>query len=236
MALSAGPNLGDAAHERIRRAIVRLEIPPGTAISEQQLVDAYRLTKAAVRSALARLRNDGLVEAAPRRGHVVAPVTLRDVREVYDLRVAIEPLAAERAAGHLPEATLRRLRELTAEPLELERAASVDRFLTANRELHVGVAAAAGNSRLLRIVAQLVDDSERVILLAIRAGAGHHGRRVHEEHHALLAALAAGDGPAARRVMEAAVGGFRDELIRAFVESAPMLDVALQAAGRTAPR
>ncbi|MET0769107.1 MAG: GntR family transcriptional regulator [Solirubrobacteraceae bacterium] len=228
MVLTEAPNLGDAAHTRIRRAIVRLELPPGAAISEQQLVDAYGLTKASVRSALARLRSDGLVASAPRRGHVVTQVTLRDVREVYDLRVAIEPMGAERAAGHLPAATLRRLRALTADPPDLGRAASVDRFLTANRELHVGVAAAAGSGRLLRIVSQLVDDSERVILLAIRAGAAHHGRRVHEEHRALLTALAAGDGAESRRVMEAAVGGFRDELVAVFLRSAPMLDVSLQ--------
>jgi DNA-binding GntR family transcriptional regulator len=228
MAITAAPSLSDAAHARIRRAIVRLELPPGAAISEQQLVDAYGLTKAAVRFALARLRNDGLVEAAPRRRHVVTQVTLRDVREVYDLRVAIEPMAAERAAGRLPAATLRRLRMLTEEPPDLALASSVDRFLTANREVHVGVAAAAGSGRLLRIVSQLLDDSERVILLAIRAGAGHHGRRVHDEHRALLAALSAGDGPEARRVMEAAVGGFRDELVSAFLQSAPMLDASLQ--------
>jgi DNA-binding GntR family transcriptional regulator len=229
MAVTEAPNLGDAAHARIRRAIVRLELPPGAAISEQQLVDAYGLTKAAVRSALAQLRSDGLVESAPRRGHVVTPVTLRDVREVYDLRLAIEPMAAELAAGRVRTATLRRLRKLTAEPPELKSAASVDRFLTGNREVHVSVAAAADNGRLLRIVSQLLDDSERVILLAIRAGAGHHGRRVHAEHRALLTALEAGDGPEARRVMEAGVGGFRDELVSAFVRSAPMLDASLQA-------
>jgi DNA-binding GntR family transcriptional regulator len=227
MAISEAPNLSDAAHARIRRAIVRLELPPGAAVSEQQLVDAYGLSKAAVRSALARLRADRLVESAPRRRHVVTQVTLRDVREVYDLRVAIEPMAAERAAGRLPAATLRRLRELTADPPDLERASSIDRFLIANRELHVGVAAAAGSGRLLRIVSQLVDDSERAILLAIRAGAAHHGRRVHEEHQTLLTALAAGDGPQARRVMETAVGRFRDELVSAFLASAPMLDVSL---------
>ena len=232
MALVEVPNLSDTAHARIRRAIVRLELPPGAAISEQQLVDDFGLTKAAVRSALARLRNDGLLESAPRRRHVVTQVTLRDVREVYDLRVAIEPMAAERAAGHMEASALRRLRELTAAPPDLELAASVDRFLTANRELHVGVAAAAGSGRLLRIVSQLVDDSERVILLAIRAGAGHHGRRVHQEHQTLLTALAAGDGPEARRVMEAAVGGFRDELVSTFLKSAPMLDASLQGSAR----
>jgi DNA-binding GntR family transcriptional regulator len=73
---------GALAHERLRRAIVRLELPPGTAVSEQQLGARFDLSKAAVRAALARLRAEGLVLAEPRRGHVVAPRTLRDVGEV----------------------------------------------------------------------------------------------------------------------------------------------------------
>ncbi|MBA3822111.1 MAG: GntR family transcriptional regulator, partial [Deltaproteobacteria bacterium] len=54
------------------------------------LAARFNLSKAAVRSALARLRAEGLVLAEPRRGHVVAPVTLRDVSDVYELRLLLE--------------------------------------------------------------------------------------------------------------------------------------------------
>ena len=53
-------------------------------MSEAQLVERFGFTKAAVRAALARLRAEGLVLAEPRRGHVVAPLTMRDVLEIYD--------------------------------------------------------------------------------------------------------------------------------------------------------
>src|ERR671932_760427 len=90
------------AYERLRHAIMRLELAPGAGVSEAELVERFGFSKAAVRAALARLRADGLVVAEPRRGHVVAPLTLRDVLEIYDLRLALEPPATQAAAGRLP--------------------------------------------------------------------------------------------------------------------------------------
>ena len=81
---------GNAAYLRLRHAIVRLELPPSAPVSEAHLGDRFGLSKAAVRAALARLRAEGLVLAEPRRGHVIAPLTLRDVREIYDLRLEFQ--------------------------------------------------------------------------------------------------------------------------------------------------
>jgi DNA-binding GntR family transcriptional regulator len=218
---------GALAYERLRRAVVRLELPPGSAVSEQQLGDRFDLSKAAVRAALARLRAEGLVLAEPRRGHVVAPLTLRDIGEVYALRLLLEPPAAAAAAGRLEPAALARLRTDVAAPVDVEDAASIDRFLDANRAVHVAVATAAGNRRLAALVERLLDDSERAIGVALRAGAAGHGLRVRDEHEALLGALAADDAPAAERVMRAAIERFRDELLATLAGSAAVQDAAL---------
>ncbi len=138
---------GDAAYGRLRHAIVRLELPPGTPVSEQRLMERYGVSKAAVRAALARLRADGLVLAEPRRRHVIAPLTLRDVREIYDLRLLLEPAAAAEAAGRLEPAELVRLEQLGATTLDIEDPDSMERFMAANRAVHVAVAEAAGNGR-----------------------------------------------------------------------------------------
>src|SRR5918997_5868708 len=99
-------------YDRLRRAIMRLEIAPGAQVSEASLVEEFGFSKASVRAALARLRSDGLVLAQPRRGHVVAPLTMRDVLEVYDLRLTLEPPAAVAAAQRIDEAELQRLADL----------------------------------------------------------------------------------------------------------------------------
>jgi len=220
---------GAAAHERLRHAIVRLELAPGAPVSEAQLVARFGFSKAAVRAALARLRAEGLVLAEPRRGHVIAPLTIRDVREIYDLRLLLEPPAAAAAAGRIAPDELARLRGLAEPVLDLDDPVSVDRFMAANRAVHVSVAAAAGNRRAALIVARLLDDSERARLVALRAGASDRGLRARAEHHALLAALDAGHGEEAARLMAAAIEAFRDELLEALrtaVLDAPLSAVA----------
>ena len=225
MARASVVGSGAAAHERLRHAIVRLELEPGAPVSEAQLVARFGFSKAAVRAALARLRAERLVVAEPRRGHVIAPLTIRDVDEIYDLRLLLEPPAAAAAAGRIAPDELAHLRARAEPALDLDDPVSVDRFMEANRAVHVSVAAAGGNRRAALIVARLLDDSERAVLVALRAGAGRGGLRARDEHRALLTALEDGDGDEAARLMAAAIGAFRDELLdalRAAAVDAPL--------------
>lgn len=217
------------AHDRLRRAVVRLELPPGEAMSEQRLAARFGLSKAAVRAALARLRAERLVLSEPRRGHVVAPLTLRDVGDVYALRLLLEPPAAAAAAGRLDRSELARLRAGVAADVDIADAASIDRFLDGNRAVHVAIARATGNGRLAAIVERLLDDSERAIGVALRAGAAGRGLRVRSEHEAVLDAIAADDGAAAERLMRAAIERFRDELMRTLRSSPAVQDLPLSA-------
>jgi len=199
---------GAAAYDRLREAVVRVELEPGAAISEAQLVERFGFTKAAVRAALARLRADGLVLAEPRRGHVVAPLTMRDVLEIYDVRLALEPAAAEAAAGAMDVGEVTRLTKLARTDVD------VAEFLAANREVHLAIMRAAGNDRAAAILERLLDDSERARILALRAGAAGGGDRARTELQAVLAAIGDGDGARARELMAQTIAIFRDELVR----------------------
>jgi len=204
---------GAAAYDRLRAAIVRVELPPASPISEAQLVERFGFTKASIRAALARLRAEGLVLAEPRRGHVVAPLTMRDVLEIYDLRLVLEPAAAEAAAGKMDAGEAARLSKLAERQFDIGDPTALERFLAANREIHLAIVNAAGNQRAAAIVERLLDDSERARILALRAGAAGGGRRARTELQAVLAAIAGGDGARARELMTEAIGVFRDELV-----------------------
>src|SRR5215216_2330389 len=128
--MSRGANSGAAAYERLRHAITQLELAPGAAVSEAQLVGCFGFSKAAVRAALARLRAEGLVVAEARRGHVIAPLTMRDVLEIYDLRLLLEPPATEAAAGRIERAELERLQALAKPAVDLHDAESLERFMS----------------------------------------------------------------------------------------------------------
>jgi DNA-binding GntR family transcriptional regulator len=220
-----GANSGAAAYERLRHAIVRLELAPSAAVSEAQLVDDFGFSKAAVRAALARLRAEGLVVAEPRRGHVIAPLTMRDVLEIYDLRLLLEPPATEAAAGRVGREELARLQALAEPAVDFDDDESVERFMAANRSIHLAIAEAAGNRRTAQIVERLLDDSERARRVALRAGAASRGVRAREELQSVLAELEKGDGPRAAELMAGTIRAFRDELVEALQRAA--LDVPL---------
>jgi DNA-binding GntR family transcriptional regulator len=209
-------NASAAAYQRLRDAIMRLELAPGAAVSEARLMDEFGFSKAVVRAALARLRGERLVVAEPRRGHVIAPLTMRDVLEIYDLRLQLEPPATEAAAGRIDSGELARLHALADPPID----ASLERFIAANRAIHLAIVEAAGNRRAARIVERLLDDSERARRVALQAGAASGGSRARQELQSVLAELEAGDGPAAAALMAAAIREFRDELVEALQQAA----------------
>ena len=220
MPTSGDATSGAAAYERLRRAVTTLELAPGAGVSEGQLVEAFGFSKAAVRAALARLRSEGLVVAEPRRGHVVAPLTIRDVLDIYDLRLLLEPPAAEAAAGRLPPEELARLQALADPPVDPDDEDSVERFIAANRAIHLALVEAAGNARAALIVERLLDDSERARRVALRSGAANRGTRAREELQSVLSAVAAGDGAGAAELMSDAIAAFRDELVAALQQVA----------------
>jgi DNA-binding GntR family transcriptional regulator len=223
----AGISLGEQAYAVLRKEIVSLGLAPGAEVSEQRLVSEFGLSRAAVRAALARLRAEGLITSVPRRGHFVSVITLRDVDEVFRLRLLLEPEAAALAAGRIGEAELRALREVADRRYDVGSRESISRFLAANRELHVRVAAASGNGRLARWVGSLLEEAERASHLALAAGAGERGLRIVHEHGELIEALVAGDAAGARRYMVTALESFHRELRSVLLDRAAVLDTAL---------
>jgi DNA-binding GntR family transcriptional regulator len=92
------PSLSDRAAYRIRELIVTLELPPGSPISERELMARLGLGRTPVREALRTLAQEKLVEVYPRRGIVVAPVDVGDLASLSEARLALESHAARCAA------------------------------------------------------------------------------------------------------------------------------------------
>ncbi len=163
-------NLGEQAYQQIRTEILFYQLPPGSRISEASLMQRFALRQAAVRSALQRLMQEGLVEKADERSLRVAPLTLKDVQDIYALRSIVEPRAAEIAATTgLPPPVLERLRSISQSSYHLTSHAQLVKFLSANREFNLTIASAAGNSRLLATITGLQDLTLRVLYLGIRS-------------------------------------------------------------------
>lgn len=91
----------DRAHRALREEIVSGLLPPGALLGEVEQSQRLGISRTPLREALARLVADGLAEPAPGRGLVVTAVSLEEARPLFDLRIALETLAARRAAERI---------------------------------------------------------------------------------------------------------------------------------------
>jgi DNA-binding GntR family transcriptional regulator len=223
----AMPLLSDRAYERIRHDIISCTLAPGAEISEAQLCAHYKLGKAPVRMALNRLAHDGLVRAIPRRGYRVAPVTLKNVHDVFELRLMLEPAAARMAAGKMDAERLRTLDEACRAGYEPGDARSTSRFLEANKAFHVEIARAAGNTRLADAVEKLLDEMTRLLHLGL--GLRNHSQEMTREHRALVKALARGDGATAERICRERIEAARSMVLSAILTSSSIMNISLDA-------
>jgi len=207
------PSLTDRALATLRRDILTTRLAPGETLSEALAAHRLGLGKAPIRAALARLAEEGLVQAVPRRGWVVSLVTVRDIHEVFDLRLLLEPEAARRAAGRVCADSLRRLDAVCAAGYRPADEESALAFLDANKAFHVAVAELSGNARLARQVDRLLDESTRMLVLGLRRR-DRSGEMAHE-HHALIEALALGRAAEAAQLMQEQVAASREMVLAA---------------------
>lgn len=95
---SGARSLADRAYYAIRELIVTLELPPGSVVSERELMDRLGMGRTPVREALRDLSRESLVEVYPRRGIFVSGVDVGDIAGLSEVRVALEAQAARLAA------------------------------------------------------------------------------------------------------------------------------------------
>ena len=108
-------SLSEQATQRIRELIVTLELPPGSPLSERELMERLGLGRTPVREALRTLAQEKLVEVYPRRGIVVAPVDVGDLASLSEARRTLESFAARLAAERANEDDRAIARSLLAE-------------------------------------------------------------------------------------------------------------------------
>lgn len=224
----------DRALDAIRQAILRCELTPGALVSEADLASRFGLRHAATRVALERLSTMGLLRPLPRRGYLVKPITLRDVNDLFQLRVIVETAAVRLAAGRVDADGLRRLDRIRTAGYRPGDRASEAAFVHANSEFHVMVAAASGNDRLVAMQAQLLAEMEQLFHFGLARR--DRSLEMQREHQALIDALARGDADAAERVTCEELASSKAMVLDALIGCESLLDVSIAHADPRHPR
>ncbi len=192
-------SLSERAYYAIRELIITLELPPGSVVSERELMQQLELGRTPVREALRRLAWEGLVEVYPRRGMFVSTVEVRDLAGLSEVRTALEPVAArlasERATSEDHDVTTRLLDELARAADEHDERTLIE----LDQRIHRHVYRCTHNPFLEETLVSHYLLTLRIWFLALDRVA-HLGEAVHE-HRLLLEAIRDGDGEAAAEAM-----------------------------------
>ncbi len=214
---SAGRNLNEIAYRAIKDDIISCALEPGDDISEATLLARYGFSKAPVRSALLRLRQEGLVVSRGRKGNMVSQVTFRDVQEIFQLRLMLEVVATRLAAGKVDPDRILKLNNAVVSSFSAGHEQDETEYMKANREFHRYVAESSGNQRLAALVIDLMEQHERIVHLGLALQ--NREREFLHRHDDLVSALIEGDGDRAARLVEHSLRGGQRMVVEALLSS-----------------
>ena len=206
--------IADRAYVAMRDLIVRLELAPGTALREDELMRSLALGRTPLREAVKRLALEGLVEVRPRSGTYVTDVEASDIVHIAEVRAELEAQAARLAAKRMDDTQRAVAAVLDAELRAIEGTTGIDAYMRLDERVHHFVWEAAGNPYLLDALERLWALSLRIWHLVLERVAALPAA-VHEQR-ALLEALVAGDARRAGARMREHVQAFEAEILDAF--------------------
>ena len=190
----------DEVFELIRADIMSLRIPPDTRISIDDLARKLGVSQTPIREALSRLEATGLVTKRHLFGYCCAPqLNRRQLDELYEMRLLLEPFAARCAAERMSDAQLAGVRRLATamEPGESRR--SYDRFAVQDSDLHDLIATGSGNLLVREALARL---NTHLHIFRLRFHS-EVTREASAEHARLVEALASRNAAEAEAAMRA---------------------------------
>jgi DNA-binding GntR family transcriptional regulator len=186
------------AYDQIKEAILSGALRPLERITEEQLAERLGLSRTPVREAFGLLAAEGLIVVVAKRGSFVAPLSVDDILEIYQIRTPLECMTARIAAKTIGEEQLAELERLVEIELAQEGTRSVQRSLARSREFRDIVNSCANNKRLEALLKELQSQIHRA--RALWPSTLGRLSETWREHAQMLEALRARDADAAERL------------------------------------
>ncbi|MEJ7688050.1 MAG: GntR family transcriptional regulator [Variovorax sp.] len=194
--IPAAPDLVDRVYRALLDAISSGALAPGERLTQEDIAQRLAVSRQPVLQALRLLKKDGFVRDAPGRGVLVAPLDAEWTRKVYQVRGALDVLAARLAAGQ----RFRIDPKLIERGRRAARGRSVEAMIEADMAFHHAIYAASGNP----LIGQSADQHWRHLRRAMGAVLQSMPQResLWDEHEAIADAIAAGDADRATRLSD----------------------------------
>lgn len=179
--------LREIVFETIREAIINGHLQPGERMMEIQLAEEMGVSRTPVREAIRKLELEGFVVMIPRKGAYVAGISLKDIADVFEIRIALEGLAAALAAERMTESELEQMERVLVKKAKTIETNDLEGLVEADTEFHEILYRSSRNERLGQIINHLREQIQR-----FRATSLSDPKRMREsleEHKKIVEAL-----------------------------------------------
>lgn len=208
---SPGPDRqSDRAAELLRAMIITLRLEPGAVLDEGVLSQRLGCGRTPIREALQRLTDERLVVVLPRRAAAVSPITVNDLREIYEARIPIESLSARLSATRATPGQTVPIEE-SVEAIAGEPVHTAEEIVRWDWAFHYALARASGNQYLCDGIRRILGPAMRLTYFTYHQGRPSKAR--YEEHLAILQAVKARDPDRADAEMRRHIAMAKDRML-----------------------
>ena len=196
----------DRVYEALHKAILSQELPGGTALIEAQLAAQFGVSKTPIREALQRLTHTGLVDFEVAKGATVHQLTRREIEDIWEMRILLEPLSLKQSAPRLTQPELDRLTHILDDAKAALEDGDYQQLSLLNSNFHETLYSKAINHLLIQWLESL-SDRRRLISMLGWTGSS----RVRDEwgeHRGILEAVQSGNFDLAAQRLEAHIRQF----------------------------
>jgi DNA-binding GntR family transcriptional regulator len=210
-------SLTETAYASVREQILMGGLRPGAEFSELELAERLAMSKTPVREALGRMVAEGLIEAFPRRGYRVTPVTVKDINDLFAIRAMAEGTAAAMAALNLGADDFDHLDMLANARYEPSEGPTIHSFVKTNGQFHMAIARGSTNPRLVAMISTLLDECARLFYLGARSR--DVNPETNDDHRHIVRVLRLRDSEKARAAMVEHSEHTRQGVLKALISS-----------------
>lgn len=212
------PPLAARAYDRIYQKIVTLAYEPGQGLQEKRLMEELGLGRTPVREALLRLAGEKMVESHPRRGFIVRPITLQNVRATFEMMRLLEVGVADLAVNRDATPFLDEMAAAHEAVSDAVRRRDVLDLVEANHRFHRHYALCSHNEHLVHCLEEVRSEAKRLSYLsyanemAIGTTLDDHYRSVIREHGEIIERLRNKEVDALKAVIRRHIRAFQQRI------------------------
>lgn len=209
-------SLSETAYNRLREEILLGNLMPGAVVSERELASRYEMSKTPIREAVTQVCREGLMKRLPGRGYLVSPITIKEIQDLYDMRLILELATVENMVRKPQPEYIEKLKQISKIKYIHDQPNSHIVFLEANRDFHLTLAEATGNHRLIQTLEGILIEMDRLFHLGLRLR--DFSSEMRREHEELVAAIEKGDEKAAKESMTNQVINSKNRILEAILK------------------